>query len=93
MAIIKAIELKNGVEVNYHNVGVYLNKVDNFLIARVTSWVNLEKKEEGKDSAYSEEFTIPKEEWLEKYKNGDNVAEIAYSYIKSLEKYEGGEDA
>ena len=94
MAIIKNIELENGVTVSYHRV-VSVNNVTNVSsIIEVGSYTNKAKREEEKQAIenaqpmdvfiHSEYISIP-------YNSQLNV-DSAYDYLKTTDEYSGGTD-
>jgi len=94
MAIIKNIELDNGVEVNYHRV-VSVNNITNVSsIIEVGSYTSKAKRQEEKEKIANHEpmnifisteyISIPYEETL-------NVVG-AYNYLKTTEKFDGAQD-
>lgn len=108
MAIIKKIELENGVVINYHRIAS-LNKITNISNnIEVSSYTN--KTQRAKEQRYQElqtkeNLTIEEQGELEK---GINVfietdfiqtpyeqnmsIEEAYNYLKTTEKYKEAED-
>lgn len=94
MAVIKEIELENGIIVNYHRV-VSVNNITNVSsVIEVGSYTSKSKREEEKEKIAqhgpmdifigTEYISIPYEETL-------NVVG-AYEYLKTTEKFEGAED-
>ena len=94
MAIIKNIELENGVTVSYHRV-VSVNNVTNISsIIEVASYTDKSKREEEKQAIisgnpmnvfiYSEYISVSYDPTL-------NV-NSAYEYLKATEKYSNGID-
>lgn len=94
MAILKAIELQNGITVNYHRV-VSVNSVTNHAsIIEVASYTNKAKREEEKEKlANNEEMDIfISSDYLETEYDPDLNVISAYEYLKTTEKYSGAED-
>ena len=94
MALIKEIELENGVKVNYHRI-VSVNNITNHVsIIEVASYTSKEKREQEKEAfekgkfidAYKETKIIEKE-----YDEDLNVVS-AYEYLKTLPEFSGCTD-
>lgn len=94
MALIKAIELPNGVTVNYHRVVSVNNVTNHASIIEVKSYTSKAKREEEKTALLNNEdmnvfnasdpIEIP-------YDENFNVVS-AYEYLKTTEKYSGAKD-
>lgn len=94
MALIKPIELDNGVTVNYHRI-VSVNNITNISsIIEVASYTNKEKRQE---EAIALESHKPMNVFIESeyinipYNQGLNV-NSAYEYLKTTEKYSDSRD-
>lgn len=94
MAIIKHIELGNGIPVNYHRV-VSVNNITNVSsIIEIASYTDKSKREEEKAAIESgrEMNVFINTEYINlPYDNSLNVV-TAYEHIKSQERYGGGID-
>ena len=94
MALIKAIELENGVVVNYHRV-VRINSIINReTIIEVASYTSKAKREEEKTALDNHEpmdvYIAPKYESIPYDETMDVVG--AYEYLKTLKDFDGAED-
>lgn len=89
MAIIKEIQLNNGVTVNYHRV-VSVNNITNKLsLVEVASYTDKTKREEEKLKLANEEsmnIFIHTEYFTKEYTKDFNV-NTAYDYLKTLERF------
>lgn len=95
MALIKKIELSNGVTVNYHRVVSVFNITNHACIIEIASYPNKEKRKEeilalsNNDVMNvfinTERISIPYDQYL-------NVVS-AYDYLKTTEKYGGAKNA
>lgn len=94
MAIIKNIELENGVTVSYHRV-VSVNNVTNVSsIIEVGSYTNKAKREEEKqaiENAQPMDVFIDSKYLSIPYNPQLNV-DSAYDYLKTTDEYSGGTD-
>lgn len=94
MAIIKEIELDNGIKVNYHRV-VSINKVTNVQnIIEIASYVNKNKRLEEKnaiDNNLAMNVFINTEYLNTEYDGTINIDNV-YEYLKTLEQFEGATD-
>ena len=98
MALIKEIELENGIITNYHRI-VSINKVtNNSNIIEVASYTSEQKRQEEIDyyenpnenksmNVFIETTFINKE-----YKEEETIKEI-YDYLKTTDKFKDAEDA
>lgn len=94
MAIIKEIELENGVIINYHRVVSVNNVTNQISLIEVAGYTSKAKREEEKEKVQTGEpmnvfidtqyFDVP-------YDATMNV-NSAYAYIKTLDKYQGSTD-
>lgn len=94
MAIVKKIELENGIVLNYHRI-VSLNKITNGeTIIEVASYTSKEKREiEENALANNESFNVYiNTEYINKEYSEDETISDTYKYLKTLEKYEGATD-
>lgn len=94
MAIIKALELDNGITVSYHRISVIRSIVNNHINIEVLSYINKSKREKEKkeimDKATRTAFTYIQFFILDFDPNF--TLTDAYNYIKSLDQFKGGED-
>ena len=89
MALVKEIELSNGVKVNYHRIVSVNNITNHASIIETASYTDKSKRAEEKESlANNTEMNVfIHSEYLEiPYNIGMNV-NSAYDYLKTLEKY------
>lgn len=94
MALLKTIELNNGVVVNYHRV-VSINKITNHsTILEVASYTSQAKREqEIQQLAAGEEINIYKEtEYMSVDYDETAVITDWYDYLKTTDKYSGATD-
>lgn len=98
MGLLKAIELENGITVNYHRV-VSINKItNNSNVIEVASYTSKEKREEEK--AYFESEEIDKSmnvfidtTYVEKEYSENETIQDVYEYLKTTEKFKDALDA
>ena len=97
MALLKAIELENGIIVNYHRI-VSINKItNNSNIIEVASYTSKEKREEEKTYYESKEENkqlnvFIDTTYLEKeYEENETIQDV-YDYLKTTEKFKDAED-
>lgn len=87
MALLKEIELVNGVVVKYHRL-VSINKITNHsTILEVASYINEQKRNEeltGNVYVDTEYIEVP-------YEESANIADW-YDYLKTTDKYSGAAD-
>lgn len=98
MALKKAIELDNGVVVNYHRISIITTYVNKSIIISIVSYVNEEKREEETSVTPEEEFSknvynIVATMTEEKEYEEDFDVKAAYEYLKTLDKFKDAEDA
>lgn len=89
MALIKEIELNNGVKVNYHRIVSVNNVTNHSSIIEIASYTSKEKREEEKEAFEKGEFVdvFKETQFIEKeYEEELNVVS-AYEYIKKQELY------
>lgn len=98
MALIKSIELDNGVSVNYHRIVSVNNVVNQASIIEVESYTSKQKRLE--EIAYLEN-PDPHKADMNVYNSTERIAipynanltvDMAYEYLKSTEKYSNSED-
>lgn len=94
MAIIKEIELENGIKVNYHRV-VSINKITNVQnIIEIASYVSKEKRLEEKNAQNNNlkmDVFISTEYLNTSYDETINIDNV-YEYLKTLEKFNNAEN-
>ena len=94
MALIKEIELENGVKVNYHRI-VSVNNITNHVsIIEVASYTSKEKREQEKEAFEKGKFidAFKETKFIEKeYEEYLNVVS-AYEYLKTLPEFSGCTD-
>lgn len=94
MAILKSIELQNGITVSYHRVVSVNNITNHTSIIEVASYTNKAKREEEKEKLENhEEMDIfINSDYLETEYDPDLNVISAYEYLKTTKKFEGCED-
>lgn len=94
MAILKSIELQNGITVSYHRVVSVNNITNHASIIEVASYTNKTKREEEKEKLENhEEMDIfINSDYLETEYDPDLNVISAYEYLKTTKKFEGCED-
>jgi len=100
MALIKTIELENGISLNYHRISS-INKVTNSTtVIEVASYISKEKREEEKEKIkQGQEFgeAIPMNILIEtsyfskEYDESEKIKEL-YEYLKTIERFKDAED-
>ena len=94
MALRKAIELQNGVVVNYHRI-VSIDKITNHSTRlEIASYINKDKREqELEQMANHEDITVYIDtEYISLDYNETSTIKDWYEYLKTTEKYRGAED-
>lgn len=94
MALIKEIELENGVKVNYHRI-VSVNNITNHVsIIEVASYTSKEKREQEKEAFEKGEFidVFKETKFIEKEYEEDLNVVSAYEYLKTLPEFSGCTD-
>ena len=94
MALLKAIELQNGVVVNYHRI-VSIDKITNHSTRlEIASYINKDKREqELEQMANHEDITVYIDtEYISLDYNETSTIKDWYEYLKTTEKYRGAED-
>ena len=91
MAIIKKVELENGVIVNYHRIVSINNIINHASIIEVAGYTGKAKREEEKQKSKTGEpmnvFIFTK--YIDIPYNADLNVNSAYEYIKTLSDYSG----
>lgn len=92
MAIIKEIELENGVKVNYHRV-VSINKVtNNQNIIEIASYTNKEKRKEEVEKLGQETNIFIHTTYLNTPYDEKIDINNVYEYLKTLEQFKNAID-
>lgn len=94
MAIIKALELDNGITVSYHRISVIRSIVNNHINIEVLSYINKSKREQEKKEIMNKETRtvfIYTQFFILDFDPNFTLTD-AYNYIKSLDQFKGGED-
>lgn len=98
MGLLKAIELENGIIVNYHRI-VSINKItNNSNVIEVASYTSKEKREEEKNYYNSEEIDKSMNVFIDttyinkEYKENESIQDV-YDYLKTTEKFKDAQDA
>lgn len=92
MALLKKIELDNGVTVNYHRI-VSINKITNkSIVIEVASYTSEEKRQEelAKEGQVMDIYIHTT--YLNKEYNETDVITDLYDYLKTTEKFKDAED-
>lgn len=94
MALIKEIELNNGIKVNYHRIASVHNITNQASIIEIQSYINKEKRLEEKDALQNnKQMNIYiHTEYLNKEYDKFLDVDKAYAYLKTLEKFTGYTD-
>ena len=95
MALVKSVELNNGVVVTYHRI-VSINKITNkSIIIEVASYINeskrqeeIEKQESGEPMNIYIDTT-----YLNKDYDENETIEDLYDYLKTTDKFKNAQDA
>lgn len=101
MALLKKIELENGITVNYHRI-VTINKVtNNTIIIEVASYTSEEKRQEEAVALQQGQETgaaVPMNIFIDttflnkEYNETDTIKDL-YDYLKTTEKFKDALDA
>lgn len=94
MALLKAIELQNGVIVNYHRI-VSINKITNHSTRlEIASYINKDKRElEIEQMANREDITVYIDtEYISLDYDEASTIKDWYEYLKTTDKYSGAEN-
>lgn len=87
MALIKEIELDNGVKVNYHRV-VSINKIINVQnVIEVASYTSKEKRQEEIEKSGQEMNVFIHTSYISTEYNANINIENVYDYLKTLEQF------
>ena len=94
MALIKEIELENGVKVNYHRIVSVNNVTNHASIIEVASYTSKEKREQEKEAFERKEFidVFKETQFIEKEYEEDLNVVSAYEYLKTLPEFSGCTD-
>lgn len=97
MALLKNIELENGIVTNYHRIVSLNSIVNNQNIIEVASYINQNKRKEEKEYYDSDDENKSMNVFIDtRYYNTDydeNMSvKTAYNYLKSLDEFKDAED-
>lgn len=94
MALIKEIELNNGVKVNYHRIVSVNNVTNHASIIEIASYTSKEKREQEKEAFERKEFidVFKETKFIEKEYEEDLNVVSAYEYLKTLPEFSGCTD-
>lgn len=94
MALIKEIELNNGVKVNYHRIVSVNNVTNHASIIEVASYTSKEKREQEKEAFEKGKFidAFKETKFIEKEYEEDLNVVSAYEYLKTLPEFSGCTD-
>ena len=97
MALLKKIELENGIVTNYHRIVSLNSIVNNQNIIEVASYINQNKRKEEKEYYDSDDENKSMNVFIDtRYYNTDydkNMSvKTAYNYLKSLDEFKDAED-
>ena len=94
MALIKEIELNNGVKVNYHRIVSVNNVTNHASIIEIASYTSKEKREQEKEAFERKEFidAFKETKFIEKEYEEDLNVVSAYEYLKTLPEFSGCTD-
>lgn len=94
MALIKEIELNNGVKVNYHRIVSVNNVTNHASIIEIASYTSKEKREQEKEAFEKGEFVdvFKETQFIEKEYEEDLNVVSAYAYLKTLPEFSGCTD-
>lgn len=94
MALIKEIELENGVKVNYHRIVSVNNVTNHASIIEIASYTSKEKREQEKEAFAKGEFidVFKETKFIEKEYEEDLNVVSAYEYLKTLPEFSGCTD-
>lgn len=94
MALIKEIELENGIKVNYHRIVSVNNVTNHASIIEIASYTSKEKREQEKEAFERKEFidVFKETQFIEKEYEEDLNVVSAYEYLKTLPEFSGCTD-
>lgn len=95
MALVKSVELDNGVVVTYHRI-VSINKITNkSIIIEVASYINESKRQEEIEKQELEEpmNVYIDTTYLNKDYDENETIEDLYDYLKTTDKFKNAQDA
>ena len=89
MALIKEIELENGVKVNYHRIVSVNNVTNHASIIEIASYTSKEKREQEKEAFEKGKFidAFKETKFIEKEYEKDLNVVTAYEYLKTLPEF------
>lgn len=92
MALKKAMELENGIIVNYHRI-VSINKITNSaIIIEVASYINEAKRKEEIEKQGQEMNIFIHTTYLNKEYNETDTIQDLYDWLKTTDKFADAED-
>lgn len=95
MALVKSIELDNGVVVTYHRI-VSINKITNkSIIIEIASYINESKRQEEiekQESGESMNIYIDTTYLNKDYDETETIEDL-YDYLKTTDKFKNAQDA
>lgn len=94
MALLKAIELNNGITVSYHRI-VSINKITNHSTRlEIASYINKDKREQEREQWENrEDITVyVHTEYISVEYDETSAIQDWYAYLKTTERYSGAED-
>ena len=94
MALIKEIELNNGIKVNYHRIVSVNNVTNHASIIEIASYTSKEKREQEKEAFEKGKFidAFKETKFIEKEYEQDLHVVSAYEYLKTLPEFSGCTD-
>ena len=94
MALIKEIELENGIKVNYHRIVSVNNVTNHASIIEIASYTSKEKREQEKEAFEKGKFidAFKETKFIEKEYEEDLNVVSAYEYLKTLPEFSGCTD-
>ena len=95
MALLKEIELSNGIIVNYHRI-TNINKITNHgIVIEISSYTSQKKREEEieKTAAHEEMNIFIETDFIDIEYDEDKTIKDYYEYLKTTGKYSGAKDA
>lgn len=94
MALIKEIELENGIKVNYHRIVSVNNITNHASIIEIASYTSKEKREQEKEAFEKGKFidAFKETKFIEKEYEEDLNVVSAYEYLKTLPEFSGCTD-
>lgn len=102
MALLKKIELNNGVVTNYHRIRAITKITDELTIIEINSYTSESKREQEKPTRKSEEEEeeiiveninncVDTQTIYKEYNEKETISDI-YDYLKTLDEFKGAKD-